>query len=296
MANPAIQACPTWTYPNKTSLSHECICGDFLEGAVVCDQDTLKVRLAPYYCISYNRWLNTTVIGSCPYRYYESELPQNPLELDSNVCGQIHRTGQFCGKCKEGYYFPVYSYSQACIKCDDFDHGWIKFAAAALLPLTFFYIFVVVFRISATSPALNGYVLVSQLFSAPTTLRHVYSVNMGLLYHGNPFNNYRSYATELIIAAYAVWNLDFFRSFYMTLCVHLNLTFYQVLMLDYVIAVYPLLLIFVTYFFVKLHDNYQFVVWLWRPFHKCLFHFRKHSQFLGQCSSHFHNTFLHQNS
>ena len=32
---------------------------------------------------------------------------------------------------------------------------------------------------------------------------------------------------------------------------------------------------FVTYFFVKLHDNHQFVIWLWRPFHKCLFHFRK---------------------
>ena len=105
----------------------------------------------------------------------------------------------------------------------------------------------------------------------------MYSVNMGLLYHGNSgsFNNYRSYATELITAAYAVWNLNFFRSFYMTLCVHPNLTFYQVLMLDYVIAVYPLLLIFITYFFVKLHDNNQFVVWLWRPFHKCLFYFRK---------------------
>ena len=135
--NPAI-SCPTWTHPNKTSLSHECICGDSLKGAVECDQDTLKVQLAPYYCISYDGWLNTTIIGNCPYRYYEGELPQNLLELDSNICGEIHRTGQFCGECKEGYYFPVYSYSQACIKCDNFQYGWIKFAVAALLPLTFF--------------------------------------------------------------------------------------------------------------------------------------------------------------
>ena len=274
LVHPAVSTCPTWTHPNKTSFRHECICGDLLKGAIECDPDTLKSRLAQYYCIHYDTELNRTVVGNCPYRHYESELSKNPLELDSKVCGQIHRTGQFCGKCEEGYHFPVYSYSQACIRCDDFQYGWIKFTAAALLPVTFFYLLVVIFRISATSPALNGYVLVSQLLLVPITLRHIYSINMGILY-GNPFNNYKSYITEFTITVYAVWNLDFFRGFYATLCVHPNLTYYQVLMLDYVIALYPLLIIFVTYILVKLHDSHQLVMWLWRPFHKCLFHFRK---------------------
>ena len=273
LSHPAISACPTWTYPNKTSLRHECICGDSLKGAIECDQDTLTIiRLAKFYCIFYDTELNRTVVGNCPYKYYaESELPKNPLELDAYICGQIHRTGQFCGKCKEDYHFPVYSYSEACIKCDDFQYGWIKFTAAALLPVTFFYLFVVMFRISATSPTLNGYVLVSQLLSVPIILHHVYSANIGTL-HGNSHN---SYATALIIAVYAIWNLDFFRGFYATLCVHPNLTYYQILMLDYVIALYPLLLIFVTYILVKLHDSNQLIMWLWRPFHKCLFYFRK---------------------
>ena len=269
-------ACPTWTHPNKTSLKHECICGDSLKGAVDCDPDTLRIRLAPYYCISYDKLMNTTVIGNCPYRYSGPEnlrLSKDPATLDSNFCGGIHRTGQFCGKCKEDYHFPVYSYSRVCIKCDNFQYGWIKFIAAALLPLTFFYILIVVFRISATSPALNGYILVSQLLSAPITLRHIYNVNT-TIQDGYPF---KSCLLDLIIALYAVWNLDFFRGFYTTLCVHPKLTYryYQVLMFDYAIALYPLLLILITYIFVKLHDNFQFVVWIWRPFHRCLFYFRK---------------------
>ena len=75
---------------------------------------------------------------------------------------------------------------------------------------------------------------------------------------------------------YAVWNLDYFHSFYTSICVHQRLTTYQILALDYTIAVYPLLLIFVTFALVKLHDNFSFAVVLWRPFHKCLVRFRKH--------------------
>ena len=50
---------------------------------------------------------------------------------------------------------------------------------------------------------------------------------------------------------------------------------HQVLLLDYSVAVYPLLLIFITFILVKLHDKFAFVVYLWRPFHKCLVVFRK---------------------
>ena len=59
------------------------------------------------------------------------------------------------------------------------------------------------------------------------------------------------------------------------ICLHPNLTYPQVLLLGYTIAVYPLLLIFITFVLVKLHDNPAFAVQLWRPFHKCLVPFRK---------------------
>ena len=54
-----------------------------------------------------------------------------------------------------------------------------------------------------------------------------------------------------------------------------KLTALHVLTMDYVIAIYPLLLILVTYLFVMLHDRYRIVIWLWSPFHRCLTYFRK---------------------
>ena len=127
------------------------------------------------------------------------------------------------------------------------------------------------FRISATSSALNGYVLVSQLVAVPVILRQLYSHNI----HRSATSYGSQILIDVSIALYAVWNLDFFRSLYNPICLHPDLTTHQVLTLDYAIAVYPLMLIFITFTLVKLHDNFSFVVWLWRPFHKYLALFRK---------------------
>ena len=185
----------------------------------------------------------------------------------------VHRKGRLCGECMDNYSLPVYSYSLMCIRCTDFKYGWIKFIAVAFLPLTVFFFLVIVFRISATSAALNGFVLISQIAMTPAVINYIYSTNQNNSYfHVN-------YSTQLIvnlgIAVYSVWNLDFFRSFYKPICLHPDLTYPQMLLLDYAIAVYPLLLIFITFIFVKLHDNFQLIVWLWRPFHRYLFYFRK---------------------
>ena len=138
----------------------------------------------------------------------------------------------------------------------------------------FFYIIVIVFRISATSANLNGYVLVSQMFATPTLIRMLYTSN--LVNNGLYYVSYSGqFFIQLGIAVYAIWNLDFFRSFYKPICLHPDLTYQQVLMLDYAVAVYPMLLILVTLILVKLHDNFAIVVCLWRPFHRCLILFRK---------------------
>ena len=44
----------------------------------------------------------------------------------------------------------------------------------------------------------------------------------------------------------------------------------QTLALDYAIAVYPLLLVIITYILIELHARgCRLLVWLWRPFHRC---------------------------
>ena len=63
--------------------------------------------------------------------------------------------------------------------------------------------------------------------------------------------------------------ISFVDSIYTPFCLHPKLTTLQTLMLDYVIAVYPLILVIVTYICVKLHNRYSLVVGLWSPFYKC---------------------------
>ena len=50
----------------------------------------------------------------------------------------------------------------------------------------------------------------------------------------------------------------------------------QALALDYGIAFYPLALIIVTYVLIELHaHNVKFIVWIWKPFHRCFARFRQ---------------------
>ena len=83
------------------------------------------------------------------------------------------------------------------------------------------------------------------------------------------------FSVQLITAVVAIWNIDFFRSFYEYICIHPDLNYQQVLLLEYAIGIYPLFLILLTFILVKMHDNFAFVVWLWKPFHRCLAVFRR---------------------
>ena len=107
---------------------------------------------------------------------------------------------------------PVYSYHHGCVKCESNKYRWIKFIAAAFLPLTLFYIIVITFRISVTSSTLNTFVMVNQLIAISRVIRMVYSKNLVTCsYHVS----YASQITaDFIVVLSSVWNLDFFHSFY----------------------------------------------------------------------------------
>ena len=270
-----VSNCPTWTYPNLNSSQHECVCGDRVNGGVVCNQDTEEVFVAKYYCMSYDEKVKMMEVGYCPYKHFNSSqhpISSNPLKVE--MCSRYHRKGRLCGECDDNYTPPLYSYDPGCVKCDNgVWYNWFIYIAAAFLPLTVFYIIVLIFRISVTSPTLNGFVLVSQIVATPAMLRTIYSNNLQRMYRN--VSNFEQNLVDIFVSVYAVWNLDFMRSYYSSLCVHTRLSTFQVLALDYAVAVYPLLLILVTFILVKLHDNFSLVVSLWRPFHKCLFLFRR---------------------
>lgn len=211
------------------------------------------------YGMTYNQYTNETVVGYCLYTCDRrilrcgiyNKLPQHTYQINAEMCSKLNRTGQLCGSCMEGNGHPVYSYTTKCVPCfeDDFLKSLFKYLAVAFLPLTAFYLLVVIFKISVTSGLMVGYILISQIATMPTVLRVM------------TFQD----ANHFVVLWFTLWNLDAFRLIVPPFCLHPKVTILHILGLDYIIGVYPLFLIFLTYIAVKLHARYPIVEKMWRP-------------------------------
>ena len=288
---PSTLSCPgVWSIPDWKNGSVGCKCGYDLAGLVLCDESTLQVQLHFCYCMTlYAKDSNITVVGPCMHKchHYNSfsrfmhyyPIPDVMSELSNYTCSiktphsssvqSLNRDGQLCGKCKEGFAPPAYSYDSHCVNCslDDasWKRNWAKYLAIAYLPLTVCFIVILIFHINTTSPLLKAFILISQMLASPMLVRAYTS-----------YVDADRYMVKAFVSLYGFWNLDFFRMFYPLFCLHPNMSSLQVLALDYGIAVYPLVLIVVTYALVELHDhNCRIVVWLWKPFHRCFVCFRR---------------------
>ena len=271
-----ITTCATWFKPGNSS---NCNCGSSLGGIVDCDNSSGRVSLLRCYCRTFNFNKSLLVVGRCLYgcvrkkhanSYYS--LPSNESKLN-DLCSKFHREGQFCGKCESGFALPVYSYNINCT--NHHANTWIKYLAVSFLPLTLFFIVIVTCRLSVTSGVMNAFILITQTASL-TSVSRTYFLSLELNY-GSGSTAFHMFA--LLFTFYSLWNLDFFRALYPPFCLHPETTTLHILALDYVIAVYPLVLLVVSYLLVKLHDsNCKFIVCLWRPFHRCFVHFKREYQ------------------
>ena len=156
------------------------------------------------------------------------------------MCRQLNRDGPMCIK---NFSPLIYSYELKCVPCMDSHYDWLKFMIIAFIPLTLFYFVVLLFRIDATSPYLYGFITLNQALASPISLRGLFSDLKG----------HYLLVARLISIPYTIWNLDFFRSLSLNIC--LDLATLQTLALDYAIAIYPLLLVVITYVVIELHAS-----------------------------------------
>ena len=266
------------------SLHHYCTCAAATSSTtfrtVSCryENGKFKVGVLLGYCMTMNSKRSEVVVGSCPFNikptHHETYtlVPNNTSQLDTVVCGYTHRTGQLCGQCVNGTSPPVYSYYPQCVNCPAGTNNWAKYLAVSLLPTTLFFLGIVVFRFRATSPNMNGFIVLCQIIGSPPIPRVV----VNRLYKYNYTPRYVSAIFDVYFSYVSIWNLDFLRMVYSPFCLHPNATTLQVMSLDYIIAAYPLVLILLTYTLVTLHYyNCRLVVWLWRPFLRCCIRFRR---------------------
>ena len=254
--------------PWKYHDGHSCKCGKIPHDLLCCDDSNSvkNVSVLTSYCMTYNNHTNVTEVGSCIYYprssmqsvYYG--LPDKIDEVNHVMCGnggfELHRAGTLCGKCMANYYPRVYSVDMDCIPCPDGPLNWWKYMLMVFLPLTAFSFAILFLKINISSN-LHGFVFYSQVVSMPQITR---GIILTLKHKPLIQKNMR-----IIGTLYGFWNLDFFRLLYPPVC--LGTGTLQTLVLDLIVAIYPLLLMMLTYLFISLHDNnFKPLVVLCKPF------------------------------
>ena len=259
--------CPPWYSPAKGGT---CMFGSSIGGIVSNTPSTMQTELLYFYCMTSTNLTGTKrdVVGGCsisaPNKYDETyfTLPCNISELNHFMCAETNRDGQLCGKCRDGFALPVYSYSLTCRNCTNYNLNWLKYLGVAFGPLTVFFIIVSVFHISPNSPYLHGFIFTAHILCSPPLVRTI--VNS---YEEVPAAATTVMAVKVYYTLFGIWNLDFFRLVYEPFCIHPEMTILQTLALDYIVALYPLLLVIATYLLVSLHDrNCKPLVYMWKPF------------------------------
>ena len=229
-------------------------------------------------CVTFDCVRNVTLAGNCLHTcgnkvnlsngyYFYTPLPDS-FNGSRKVCRDMNREGVLCGKCLDGYSPLAYSYNMTCVRCPHARWNWAWYILAAYAPLTLFCFLIVILRINVSSSYFQAIVIHCQVITMPAMLR--------ILLRTVELNFTGSYlvAAKVLFSFYGIWNLDFFRPFYSDLC--LGIGTLPNLALDYIIAVYPLFLMFVSYLLITLYDrNCRVITFLWSPFRRLFSHFRR---------------------
>ena len=134
-----------------------------------------------------------------------------------------------------------------CTKCSSKNYGWALYLLLVVLPITVFYLIIVMFQVSATSGPLNVFIFSAQIIAIAIDTNKIV-----LTIHGS--QSWSNIFLQILVMFYAIWNLEFFYSAIPPFCVSENITTLHALALQYLPAFYPLLLI-VMYILIELHDK-----------------------------------------
>ena len=260
--------CPFWHFLNPATNVCECYNSSDIRNIVKCTEQGIAVRVG--YCMTYEAQESTIYIGPCAFsgNFTTSdngqyvELPvKNASELNTYMCEPMNRKSRLCSECIEDFGLSVISFGLVCSNCTGAWYGIPLYLFLEFVPITVFYVIILLFRVNITSAPMVAFVFFSQVGVAT------------FLYYGAQlkFEHPTAYYLVLVeVTFYSFWNLDFFRHILPPFCVSPDLRHIHVVLIDYISAFYPLCLICITWIVLKLHFyNFKPVVWLWSKLSKC---------------------------
>ena len=292
LSNQNSTECPSVWY-EYNQATHDCQCVPYLflncEGESVYTDtrhiltyDSTKgiistVRIRHKYLEGYNLTKNGIL------------LPNNISELNEYMCRPLNREDYLCNKCRSGYGPPVIisesaSCADVCYLCQDTSilKHLLLYLSLNFIPLTLFYLLILVFQVRLTSAPMACFIMYSQLVVlafyevcgpeyVPYTSNSVFN-QIKFTDNGKTLRT----GTKILLNLYGVFNLDFFHYVLPPFCISSRLRPIHVFSLGYISAFYPFLLILLTWFCVELHGrNFRPIVCPWRSFHGCFARLRR---------------------
>ena len=189
-------------------------------------------------------------------------LPKNISQLNDYMCGPLNRKGRLCSECIDGFGPSINSLGNSvCSNCTDAWYGVPLYLFLEFVPITVFYVIILLFRINVTSAPMVAFVFFCQT-----------GVNFFVRYAGISFlrSSVAYNFFRILITFYGFWNLDFFRYILPSFCISPKLKLIHITFLHYVSAFYPLCLICITWICIELHfRDFKPIVWLWSKVTRC---------------------------
>ena len=253
----AMQKCPPGFKPadNLTTSEITCEClGDDVQYTyrrnLYCDKPNLKSKIRNGYWIGYipNIDSNSLLMGatSLPYRVsigYFSPLPQSYEELDSEQCLPFYRTGPLCGECISNYSTAINSYNFECTLCDNSINkvgNAFLYIFLTYLPYLVMISVIIYFDLSLMSGPEAGFILHAQLVGAGVL---ELTKNSGSYIKDSYILNGLQKSYRIV---YGIFNLNSWALVMPPFCVGEGFSALDVLLLDYVAAVFLLLVIIIA--------------------------------------------------
>ena len=265
-----------WFCFNSTTKTHNCIYGS--HSHIRCSDSGPLLKLG--CCATYSEDTGLVTTTECPYFQmkgynvtatgdgYYIQLPKTLNELNNSMCGPMNRKGIVCSECIDGFGPSVTSIGYSCANCTDAWYRVPLFLVLLFAPITAFYLFILIFQISMTSPPMPCFIMYAQVIVITTHFIDVENKSMRVIVGDR--ENLRLDA-KILFTLYGIFNLDFFHyNVLPPFCISSQIKPIHIALLGYISVLYPIVMIFLTWLCVELHGyNFRPIVWLWRPFHRC---------------------------
>ena len=238
--------------------------------------------LAFPYCATYSNDTKLLSLFESPYckpnvhkttAHKQIILPRNLSQLDDYMCSPMNRKGHLCSECAKGFGPSVTSFGYRCVNCTDTWYRVLIFLFIKFAPITVLYLIILIFQISITSAPMPCFILCAQFIV--TFFNSTFTPDIVEIFLKTDWSFRLD--MQIMLTLYGILNLDFCQyDILPPYCVSTKLKPINIAFLDYISAFYPILLIFLTWLCVELHDrNFRLLVWLWRPFHGCFVRLRR---------------------